>query len=55
MADYDVVVVSDCVAARDQTLHDATLRNVELFHGLVCSLEDISRALPAAEDPAAAS
>ncbi len=53
--DFDLVVVRDCVAARDQALHNATLRNVELFHGLVCSLEDISHALPAAEDPAAAS
>jgi ureidoacrylate peracid hydrolase len=51
--DFDLVVVRDCVAARDHALHEATLRNVELFHGLVCSLDDISSTLFEAAAPAA--
>lgn len=43
--DLDLVVVGDCCAARDPELHEATLRNTALFHGLVCQLEQIGPVL----------
>jgi ureidoacrylate peracid hydrolase len=44
--DYDVVVVRDCVAGSDAQLHEATLRNTELYFGLVVSLADLRMRLP---------
>ncbi len=43
--DFDLVVVGDCCAALHPDLHDATLRNVELYHGLVTELSDLEKAL----------
>ncbi len=43
--DYDVYVVKDCVAGSDEELHKATLRNVELYFGLVLTLDDVVRTL----------
>ena len=39
--DYDVVVIRDCVAGSDPQLHEATLRNTELYFGLVLSLAEL--------------
>lgn len=43
--DYDVVVVRDCVAGSDAQLHDATLRNTELYFGMVLSLAELKTRL----------
>jgi ureidoacrylate peracid hydrolase len=39
--DYDVVVIRDCVAGSDVQLHEATLRNTELYFGLVLTLAEL--------------
>src|SRR5574341_1481625 len=43
--DYDIVVIRDCVAGSDVQLHEATLRNTELYFGLVLSLEELQARL----------
>lgn len=45
--DYDVLVLSDCVAAfgAERHLHDATLENAERFFGMVASSGDFLAAL----------
>ena len=47
--DFDVVLVRDCCAARDLELHEATIRNTELFHGAVCTLSQLKGHLFGAE------
>ena len=43
--DYDVVVVSDCVASPKEHLHKTTLENVDLYFGAVLSSEAVLVAL----------
>lgn len=43
--DYDILVPKDCVAGPFEDLHAATLKNVELFFGIVTSLEEIVKNL----------
>jgi ureidoacrylate peracid hydrolase len=53
--DYDIVVIRDCVAGSDVQLHEATLRNTELYFGLVLSLAELhARLSPAAAESARA-
>jgi ureidoacrylate peracid hydrolase len=39
--DYDVLVVSDGVATADRSLHDDTLKKVDLYFGAVVSSDDV--------------
>lgn len=41
MFDYYVTMVSDCAAAYDQKLHEATLENMRLHFGLVATSEEV--------------
>lgn len=43
--DYDVIVVEDCVAGTVPDLHNATLKNVDLYFGLRTNLQEIEQAL----------
>jgi ureidoacrylate peracid hydrolase len=45
--DYDLVVVRDACGTAWPDLHEATLRNVEIFHGAVVSSADVAELLAA--------
>jgi|SRR5687768_2340323 len=56
--DYDVIVVRDCCAALYPDLHEASLRNVDQYHGVTATLVEVSEAVargsPAAPSTASA-
>jgi ureidoacrylate peracid hydrolase len=43
--DYDMIVVRDCCAALYPDLHDASLRNVDQYHGVTATLAEVSEAV----------
>jgi ureidoacrylate peracid hydrolase len=43
--DFDVIVARDCCAALYADLHEASLRNVDLYHGVTASLAEITQAI----------
>ena len=49
--DFDLLIVRDACGSVWPDLHDATLRNSELFHGAVVSTDDVVAALAAIGDP----
>jgi ureidoacrylate peracid hydrolase len=46
MRDFHLVLVGDCCAAFDQTLHDATLENIRRHFGIVATADDVEAAWP---------
>jgi len=47
MRDFNLILVSDCCAAYDQGLHDATLENVRRHFGIVATAGEVEAAWPA--------
>jgi ureidoacrylate peracid hydrolase len=47
MRDFHLVLVGDCSAAFDETLHNATLENIRRHFGLVADGEEVAAAWPA--------
>ena len=43
--EYDVVVVRDCIATQLEDLHQATVKNVDMYLGITVTLEQIQNAL----------
>lgn len=43
--DYDIIVLKDCVAGSVADLHEATLKNVELYFGVVTTLAEFDEQL----------
>jgi ureidoacrylate peracid hydrolase len=46
--DFDIIVVRDACAALYEDLHEASLRNVDLYHGVTASVDDVARSLSTA-------
>ena len=43
MRDYNVVFVSDCTASHEPELHDATLKNIDKYFGVVARSDEVMK------------
>jgi ureidoacrylate peracid hydrolase len=43
MRDYYIVLLEDCVGATDRELHEATLKNVRLYFGVVSNSNEVRK------------
>ena len=46
--DYQVALISDCTASFDESMHEATLRTIDMFFGRVMSTDELLSELEAA-------
>ncbi|MFQ5913620.1 MAG: cysteine hydrolase family protein [Nitrospinota bacterium] len=51
--DFDIVVPEDCVAGTFPDLHEATLKNVRIYFGVVTNLAEVTRKLAVRKEKAA--